>query len=81
MVSHQTARAMANMAIFLEFSSADVLNEDAAVQMMEQLASDLQALAGNDRRALAAALQAIASSYEGQERTFIADLPDALGLG
>ncbi|WP_293968026.1 hypothetical protein [Sphingomonas sp.] len=80
MVSNQIAIAIANMAIFLEFCSDDILNEDTAVQAMEQLAGDLKALDENSRRELAASFRLIAPRYEGEARTFVEDMPYAFGI-
>lgn len=76
----QIARSLANVIIFLEYASADVLDEDCSIQALEQLAGDLNALDQSSRRALAASFRLIASSYSGEIKTFVEELPDALGL-
>jgi hypothetical protein len=81
MISYQMARAIANIAIFLEFSSEDILDEDSSIQALEQLSGDLQAIDSRSRRELSDGLRFIASSYEGEARKFVEDLPDALGIG
>lgn len=74
------AQAFANVLIFLEYTSPDILDEDASVQAMEQLAGDLKALNIENRRALSASFRSIASSYDGEIRTFVEEIPDALGI-
>jgi hypothetical protein len=80
MVSNNVAVAIANMAIFFEFCSDDTLNDDTAIQVMEQLCGDLQALDENSRRELAASFRAIAPRYEGEVRAFVEDMPYAFGI-
>jgi hypothetical protein len=80
MIGYEIARAIANIAIFLEFSSEDALDEDASISAMEQLSLDLQALDDSSREELAAGLHSIASGYQGQTRKFVESLPDALGI-
>ena len=74
------ARAIANIAIFLEFSSTDILGEDASIQAMEQLAADLQALDDGSRNELSAGLHFIAADYQGEVSKFVKDLPNAFGI-
>ncbi|QJU56928.1 hypothetical protein HL653_03185 [Sphingomonas sp. AP4-R1] len=80
MVSNDVAIAIANMAIFFEFCSDDTLDPDTAIQVMEQLSGDLQALDENSRRELAASFLAISSRYEGEVRAFVEDMPHAFGI-
>ncbi|MBN8501853.1 MAG: hypothetical protein J0M19_11945 [Sphingomonadales bacterium] len=80
MVDQGIARAIANIAIFLEFSSDAVINEDASVEAMEQLAADLQSLNERERANLAASLKALAPSYGGDYSDFVLSLPDSFGL-
>lgn len=80
MSDHNVAKAIANVAIFLEFSSEEIINEDAAVEAMEQLAADLQATDKPTRNALSQALKEIACSYDGEFAEFVAALPEAFGI-
>ena len=74
------ARVVANIAIFLEFSGNEILNADAAVRAMEQLAADLQSLDELAQRQLSAAIFSIASEYGATEKEFLDGLPESLGL-
>ena len=80
MIKSDWAQVIANIAIFLEYSTNDVINEDASIEAMEQLAADLRALDGNSRRELALGLRCIASSYNGDAKKFVENLPDILGI-
>ena len=50
------------------------------VQAMEQLAGDLKELDAESLRALCASFRSIAPAYEDEFRTFVEELPYALGL-
>ncbi|MDV3459031.1 hypothetical protein RZN05_18680 [Sphingomonas sp. HF-S4] len=76
----QIARAIANVVIFLEYSSPDILDEDFSIEALEQLAGDLQALDETSRTALAASFRLIAPTYKGDIETFVAALPESLGI-
>jgi len=79
-VNTSVARAVANIAIFLEFSGEELLDADAAVGVMEQLAADLQSLDGYAQRQLSTAISLIASEYGAKEKEFLVGLPEKLGL-
>jgi hypothetical protein len=79
-VDQNFARAIANVAIFLEFSNEDIINEDASVEAMEQLAADLQAMDGPVRAALSKALKEVAQSYDSETSQFVAELPESFGI-
>ncbi|WP_321784410.1 hypothetical protein [Paraburkholderia sp. J94] len=67
------------MAIFLEFSGEDVMNPDAAVEAMEQIADVLRAMSDAEKASVAACMSNLASSY-GERGDFVADLPANLGI-
>jgi hypothetical protein len=79
-INQNLAKAIANIAIFLEFSNEDLINEDASVEAMEQLAADLQAMDDPSRAALSKAFKEIAGSYDGESAAFVAELPEAFGI-
>ncbi|WP_323144376.1 hypothetical protein [Massilia phyllosphaerae] len=75
------ANIVADIAVFCEFTSAGMLNEDTAVGMMEQLAFRLSDLNDTDKARLAARL--VHLSFESSEKKntdFVRGLPDSLGL-
>lgn len=73
-------RAIVEMAVFLEFSPASVLNPDAALDAMEQLSSTLQLMEAGERAEFCSALASIASHYSGEQADFVSDLGASLGL-
>ena len=75
------AGVVADIAVFCEFTNADLLNEDTAVGMMEQLAFRLGDLNDTDKANLAA--QLVRLSFESSEKKnadFVRGLPESLGL-
>ena len=75
------AGIVADIAVFCEFSNADLLNEDTAVEIMEQLAFRLGGLDREDKANLAAQLQRLSFEYsEEKNADFVRALPEALGL-
>ena len=80
MIDEYLAKAIANVAAFLEFSKDDVVNEDAAIEAMEQLATDLQAMNHQSRAELSRALKTIAPTYHGKMVNFVSELPNSLGI-
>lgn len=75
------AKAIADLAIFLEFTDANLLNEDAAVGAMEQLAAELQLMDAFDRSKLSEHLKTLAATYsEPSVSKFVEMLPVSLGL-
>jgi hypothetical protein len=72
-------RAIADIAIFLEFTNEDLLNQDSAIEAMEQLASELQRMPESVQRELSGELKGIADSY-GVQKDFVATLPQSLGI-
>ncbi|QQN72334.1 hypothetical protein IYN88_15180 [Comamonas testosteroni] len=74
------AQAIAESALFLEFSGEDVLSPDAAVQAMEQLAATLQTADEETQSSLCLQFAILATTFSGQQVTFLTGLGEALGL-
>ena len=74
-----TARAVADLAVFVETSDDDVLDPDAGVRLLESVAHGLQTLSDSDAAALADSLRQIADGY-GSDRQLVLDLPEMLGF-
>jgi hypothetical protein len=72
-------RAIADIAIFLEFTNEELLNPDTAIEAMEQLASELQGMPESVQREFSRELKTLADSY-GVQKNFVATLPQALGI-
>jgi hypothetical protein len=79
-ISRPIAQAIVEIAVFLEFSGSDIIDPDAAVQALEQLAGTLQMVDHPSRRALSDQFKAIALEYTGERAKFVESLGDALGL-
>lgn len=73
-------KIIANLAIFLEFTDEGQLDPDLAVEMMEQIAAELQSLNDDDRNDISKIFQDISREYTGDKREFIKELPESFGL-
>lgn len=74
-------KAIVDLAIFLEFTDSELLDEDAAIKAMEQLASQLQLLDGQARLELSKQIKDLSGGYaDTKTREFVFGLPEALGL-
>lgn len=73
-------KIIADLAIFLEFTSEDRLDADTAVEMMEQMAAELQLLDAEDRQDIAKDFLVISEEYTGDKSEFVKELPESLGL-
>lgn len=78
-IDKHLAKAIVDVAIFLEFATEDVLNPDVAVAMMEQLAGELQLMPDELKNSLARQFQELAAEY-GDKASFVETLGEALGL-
>lgn len=79
MINENLCRAILDIAIFLEFSEEGVVDADAAISAMEQLASELQKMPDHDKDSLVKCWHRLAEAY-GERAQFVRDLPEALGL-
>jgi len=79
-INKQVVRAIAEVAVFLEFSGEDAINPDAAVQMLEQLASTLQIMDSINESSLCSLFENIAGAYSGKQAEFVESLGETLGL-
>jgi hypothetical protein len=79
-INKQVVRAIAEVAVFLEFSGEDAINPDAAVQMLEQLASTLQMMNQKNKSSLCSLFENIAVEFSGEQAGFVESLGETLGL-
>ena len=77
---HTLARTIANLSIFLEFSSEEAVNEDSALQALEQMGADLLELDEQDRRELSDVFRSISNEYKGEHKEYVATLPYSIGF-
>ena len=73
-------KVIADMAIFLEFTDDHSLCPDAAVEMLEHIAAELQLLTDDEKGSIIDSFAEIAKAYRGNESDFVKDLPDTFGL-
>lgn len=80
-VSLHLVKAIAGIAIFLEFTDDELLDADTSVEAMEQLAMELQLMDDESRRSLARQLKTLSARYaEARTAQFVKKLPESLGL-
>lgn len=72
--------ALTDVLLLLEFNEDVILDDDAAVATMEQIASTLSGLDAGERAAYVAYLKRRAAK-PGEEEEFLLALPETLGLG
>ncbi|MDA8480886.1 hypothetical protein NNO04_19570 [Citrobacter sp. Awk 4] len=73
-------KIIADIAIFLEFTDEEQLDPDLAIEMMEQMAAELQLLSDDDRKNISQLFQSISSEYSEEKCNFVKELPESLGL-
>ncbi|MDM0056827.1 hypothetical protein [Variovorax fucosicus] len=72
-------KAVVDLAVFLEFSSEDLLDADASIEAMEQLASELGRMSEENKRDFFEITLGLAPDY-GEKKGFVSDLAQSLGL-
>jgi hypothetical protein len=78
-IDKHLAKAIIDVALFLEFSDEEVLDADTAVEAMENLAAELQLMSGDAKNGLVERFHELASAY-GDQAEFVEELPESLGL-
>ncbi|WP_197339896.1 hypothetical protein [Ralstonia solanacearum] len=79
MVDKHLAKAVVDVVVFLEFSDSGVVDEDSAVAMLEQIASELRRMEISEKESLALHFKDLADRY-GDKSEFVEGLFDTLGL-
>jgi hypothetical protein len=81
LISRHLVKAIADMAIFLEFTDEALLDADASIEAMEQLAAELQRMDDKGRSSLARQLKELSVEYGEVSRVrFVETLPESFGL-
>jgi len=81
MIAAQVARIVARVVVFTESLEEEDLNPDAAVELQEQLAGDVQALEPAFLRQVVDAFPVIAAEYPEEEtQDLIRAIPEDFGL-
>lgn len=73
-------KIIVDMAIFLEFSSPDLLDPDCAIEAMEDIAAELQTLNYEDRANIADIFRDISKKYKDDKAEYVINLPESLGI-
>jgi hypothetical protein len=79
MIDQHITKAVADLAVFLEFSGEDILDPDASIEALEQLALNLQLAKTETKVSLTNTLISIAKDY-GEHQMFIENLPETLAV-
>ena len=66
--------------LFLEISNEELVNEDAAVAMLEQLSSDIQSLDDFNKKNLEREIIKLSSNYPQDVSDIIRNMPKNLGI-
>ncbi|QVQ28278.1 hypothetical protein [Achromobacter deleyi] len=79
-INEHVVRAIVEVAVFLEFSGEEEINPDAAVRVLEQLASTLQMMDSKTKSSLCSQFENVAIEYSDEQAEFVENLGEALGL-
>lgn len=79
MLDPQVMKALIDVAMFLEFSDDRIIDPDAAVSALEDLAANLQMATPETRAALTQGIRSLAGCYPARVG-FVSDLPETLGI-
>lgn len=79
-IDKHLAKAIIDITIFLEFSDETVLDADASVGAMEQLAAELQLMSQDTKNSLIEQFQSLASEYPAGRGDFVRSLAETMGL-
>ncbi|EAW1721558.1 hypothetical protein AHX05_22830 [Salmonella enterica subsp. indica] len=73
-------KIIVDLAIFLEFTSSDLLDPDCAVEAMEDISAELQSLSSEDRVNIAEIFKDLSQKYTGDKAAYVRSLPESLGI-
>lgn len=75
MIATQIARIIADVILFLDTTDDEILDPDAAVEMMEWISHRLEGLEKDFLRQLVDAFAVIAQEYSGDSQSLVRDIP------
>jgi hypothetical protein len=78
-VDRHLVKAVVDMSVFFEFTPSSVLDPDASVSAMEQLAFELSQMSDDCKNEFIRAIKELAIEY-GDKAEFVAELPIVFGL-
>jgi hypothetical protein len=79
-INMHLVKAIADIAIFLEFSDEMQLDPDVSMQAMEQLAAELQLMGDDAKSKLSEQFEVLSQKYQGEQKDFVATLGESFGL-
>ncbi|SDX21158.1 hypothetical protein SAMN04515617_10259 [Collimonas sp. OK242] len=81
LINRHLVKSIADMAIFLEFTSEKLLDVDTSIEALEQLATELQLMDDGARGNLAQQFKKLSAEYKEERKAmFVESLPKSLGL-
>ncbi|WP_242187294.1 hypothetical protein [Sphingomonas sp. CARO-RG-8B-R24-01] len=75
MIARQIASLIGSVVVFLETSGDDIVDPDAAVQLMEVICGDIEELDKRFLRELVDAFELVASDYSGETAELVRRIP------
>ncbi len=78
--SIQLVKAIADIAIALEFTNENLTHPDVAIEMQESIAGTLQALDEVNRKDIADVFESISTHYNGESANYVRSLPANYGI-
>ncbi|MDE9666389.1 hypothetical protein L2109_23210 [Citrobacter portucalensis] len=78
--SIQLVKAIADIAIALEFTDENLIHPDVAIEMQENIAGTLQALDEVNREDIADVFESISTHYNGEIANYVRSLPANYGI-
>lgn len=78
--SMQLVRAIADIAIAIEFTDENLINPDVAIEMQESIAGTLQSLDEVNRKDIADIFESISTHYNGEIEKYVRSLPVNYGI-
>ncbi|MFK7974467.1 MAG: hypothetical protein AB8B66_06405 [Rickettsiaceae bacterium] len=79
-LSNKLIKVLLDLVIFIEFSNEDIVNEDAAVGILEEVAAELQDLEQEDKQELLKQIKNLSSMYSSEKKAFLENFSDYFGL-
>jgi hypothetical protein len=79
-LNEKLTKCLIDMFIFLEFSGGEIVNEDVAVEKLEQLNSEIQILDGYSKELLGKEIIKLSDNYPENRIDFIRKMPESLGI-
>lgn len=79
-IDKHVAKAIVEIAVFLEFSGQEAINSDSSILMLEQLAATLQMADSAAKSCLCSTFKEISNEYANDQAVFVENLAETLGL-